>query len=128
MFNLDKYRSVIWRKGGREFPFLDCYGVINEIRRDLKLAPWPELNGVTIDDNGLDAACHHLVSTGTLQCCEPAPGVAIACYAGSVVTHVAIVVSIDGQLRAVECNPGMNVSSWPLARFVRRFLKVEFYQ
>ncbi|HDZ2095891.1 TPA: nitrite transporter, partial [Klebsiella pneumoniae] len=24
MFNPDKYRSVIWLKGGRSFPKLDC--------------------------------------------------------------------------------------------------------
>ena len=60
--------------------------------------------------------------------CDPAPGAGIACYSGSVVTHVAIVVEIDGALHAVECNPRTNVTFLPLARFARRFVRVEYYQ
>ncbi len=37
MFNPDKYRSVTWLKGGRVYPQLDCFGIVNEIRRDLNL-------------------------------------------------------------------------------------------
>jgi hypothetical protein len=37
MFNPDKYRSVEWQKGGRAYPALDCFGIVNEIRRDLGL-------------------------------------------------------------------------------------------
>ena len=35
MFNSDKYLSVKWLKGGRIYPELDCFGIINEIRGDL---------------------------------------------------------------------------------------------
>jgi hypothetical protein len=35
MFNPEKYRSVTWLKGGRVYPQLDCFGIVNEIRRDL---------------------------------------------------------------------------------------------
>ncbi len=45
MFNPDKYRSVKWQKGGRSFPKLDCFGIVNEIRRDLNLPVWPILPG-----------------------------------------------------------------------------------
>ncbi|MBQ5000334.1 nitrite transporter, partial [Klebsiella pneumoniae] len=54
MFNPDKYRSVKWQKGGRSFPKLDCFGIVNEIRRDLNLPVWPDFAGVTKDDGGLD--------------------------------------------------------------------------
>lgn len=40
MFNPDKYRSVTWLKGGRVYPQLDCFGIVNEIRRDLGLPVW----------------------------------------------------------------------------------------
>jgi hypothetical protein len=40
MFNPDKYRSVTWLKGGRVYPQLDCFGIVNEIR-----AIWGYLNG-----------------------------------------------------------------------------------
>jgi hypothetical protein len=49
MFNPDKYRSVTWLKGGRVYPQLDCFGIVNEIRRDLELPEWPDFAGVTKD-------------------------------------------------------------------------------
>ena len=124
MFNPDKYRSVNWLKGGRNYPALDCFGIVNEIRRDLGLSLWPEFAGVTKDDNGLD---REALMTD-LKRCEPVPGAGIACYSGSLVTHVGIVVEIDGVLHAAECNPRTNVTFLPLARFTRRFVRVEYYQ
>lgn len=126
MFNINKYRSVTWLKGGRAYPQLDCFGIVNEIRRDLGLEPWPEFSGVTKDDNGLDREARGLMID--LKRCEPVPGAGIACYSGSLVTHVAIVVEIDGALHAAECNPRTNVTLLPLARFARRFIRVEYYQ
>ncbi|HHJ4155916.1 TPA: nitrite transporter [Citrobacter freundii] len=126
MLDPDKYLSVKWLKGGRVYPQLDCFGIVNEIRRDLGLAPWPEFAGVTKDDNGLDREARGLMME--LNRCEPEPGAGIACYSGSIVTHVAIVVAIDGVLHAAECNPRTNVTFLPLARFARRFISVEYYQ
>lgn len=126
MFDPDKYRSVIWLKGGRAYPELDCFGIVNEIRSDLNLPLWPEFSGVTKDDNGLDREARGLMSE--LTRCEPAPGAGIACYSGGIVTHVAIVVDIGGGLYAAECNPKSNVTFLPLSRFERRFVKVEYYQ
>lgn len=126
MFNPDKYRSVTWLKGGRVYPELDCFGIVNEIRRDLDLPLWPEFSGVTKDDNGLDREARGLMSE--LTKCEPTPGAGIACYSGGMVTHVGIVVDIGGSLYAAECNPKSNVSFLPLSRFERRFVKVEYYQ
>lgn len=59
MFNTDKYRSVEWQKGGRAFPSLDCFGIVNEIRRDLALAPWPEFAGITKDDSHGQSGSQH---------------------------------------------------------------------
>ncbi|HHT0955153.1 nitrite transporter [Enterobacter sp. RHBSTW-00593] len=126
MFNPDKYRSVTWLKGGRVYPELDCFGIVNEIRRDLDLPLWPEFSGVTKDDNGLDREARGLMSE--LTKCEPTPGAGIACYSGGMVTHVGIVVDIGGSLYAAECNPKSNVTFLPLSRFERRFVKVEYYQ
>ncbi|MEI9881417.1 nitrite transporter [Atlantibacter hermannii] len=126
MFNPDKYRSVQWQKGGRVFPALDCFGIVNEIRRDLGLKPWPEFAGVTKDGDGLDQEARGLMSE--LKRCDPCEGAGIACYSGSVVTHVAVVVDIGGVLHAAECNPRANVTFLPLARFARRFVRVEYYQ
>lgn len=126
MLDTDKYRSVTWLKGGRSFPKIDCFGIVNEIRRDLGLAEWPEFAGVTKDDGGLDHAARNLMKS--LRRCDPCEGAGVACYSGSTVTHVGIVVNLNGQLHVAECNPQTNVTFLPLARFRRRFVKVEFWQ
>lgn len=126
MFNPDKYLSVVWLKGGRVFPNIDCFGIVNEIRRDMGLTDWPDFSGVTKDNAGLEREARSLIAC--LTRCAPCEGAGIACYSGSVVTHVAIVVIIDGVLHAAECNPKINVTFLPLSRFERRFVNVEYYQ
>ncbi|EDR0879101.1 nitrite transporter [Salmonella enterica] len=126
MFNPDKYRSVTWLKGGRVYPELDCFGIVNEVRRDLGLQIWPDFAGVTKDDNGLDREARNLMLT--LQHCEPCEGAGVACYSGSTVTHVGVVVNLNGRLYVAECNPESNVSFTLVAQFIRRFVKVEFWQ
>ncbi len=94
MFSPDKYRSVTWLKGGRVYPELDCFGIVNEIRRDLGLPAWPDFAGITKDDNGLDREARRMMQT--LQRCAPCEGAGVACYTGSTVTHVGIVVCMGG--------------------------------
>lgn len=45
MFVQEKYRSVVWLKGGRVFPEIDCFGLVLEVRRDLGLPDWPDFAG-----------------------------------------------------------------------------------
>ncbi|EPR9414146.1 nitrite transporter [Klebsiella pneumoniae] len=126
MFNPDKYRSVKWQKGGRAYPLLDCFGIVNEIRSDLGLPEWPDFAGVTKDGGGLDREARKLMLS--LKRCDPCEGAGVACYSGSTVSHVGIVVMLDNQLLVAECNPETNVTFLPLPRFKRRFVKVEFWQ
>lgn len=126
MFNPDKYRSVKWQKGGRAYPLLDCFGIVNEIRRDLGLPEWPDFAGVTKDGGGLDREARKLMLS--LKRCDPCEGAGVACYSGSTVSHVGIVVMLDNQLQVAECNPGSGVTFLSLARFIRRFNRVEFWQ
>ena len=126
MFEPDKYLSVTWLKGGRSFPKLDCFGIVNEIRRDLGLPEWPDFAGVTKDDNGLDREARKLMLR--LERCEPCEGAGVACYSGSTVTHVAVVVKINGELMVAECGSATNVTFLPLTRFKRRYVRVEFWK
>jgi len=123
--DLDRFQNVRWVAGGREYPWLDCYGVINEVRAVLGLSLWPEYAGITKEDGGLaGAAAEHARSAAT---CAPEPGAVAFCYEGSAVAHVAVVIEQDGRLCALECNPGRHVTVLPLSRFCRRFVRVEFY-
>lgn len=126
MFQPDKYLSVKWLKGGRTYPELDCFGIVNEIRADLGLPLWPDFAGVTKDGGGLDREARKLMFS--LERCEPCEGAGVACYSGAVVTHVGIVVWLDNQLQVAECNHGTNVTFLPLNRFIRRFYRVEFWR
>ncbi|HCI9218364.1 TPA: nitrite transporter [Klebsiella pneumoniae] len=126
MFQPDKYLSVKWLKGGRAYPELDCFGIVNEIRADLGLPLWPDFAGVTKDCGGLDREARKLMRS--LERCEPCEGAGVACFSGSVVTHVGIVVLLDNQLQVAECNPATNVTFLPLNRFVTRFYRVEFWR
>jgi hypothetical protein len=126
MFNPDKYLSVIWQKGGRVYPELDCFGIVNEVRRDLGMQEWPDFAGVTKDGNGLNREARKLMLR--LQRCDPCEGAGVACYTGSTVTHVGVVVAINGQLFVADCNENSNVSFRQIERFKRRYIKVEFWK
>jgi len=126
MFQPDKYLSVSWQKGGRAFPHVDCFGLVNEIRRDMSLAPWPDFFGVTKDNDGLNREAKSFIQS--LVKCEPEPGAGVVCFTGKAVTHVAVVVTLDGVLHVAECNPGQNVTFLPVERFIRKFVRVEFWK
>jgi len=126
MFNQDKYLSVTWLKGGRVYPELDCFGVVNEIRRDLGKPMWPDFAGVTKDGKGLDREARKLMLK--LEKCDPEPGAGVACYTGSTVTHVGVVVEMGGSLYVAECNAGSNVTFLPVKNFCQRYVKVEFWR
>ncbi|WP_316547858.1 nitrite transporter [Klebsiella michiganensis] len=126
MFNPDKYLSVTWLKGGRVYPQLDCFGLVNEIRRDLNLPEWPDFAGVTKDGGGLDREARKLMLT--LERCDPCEGAGVACFSGSTVTHVAVVVKLNGELMVAECGSATNVTFLPLSRFKRRYVQVEFWK
>lgn len=121
--DLEKYLEVVWVSGGREFPELDCYGVVNEVRRDLGLPPWDDYAGATraeLPGLATAAASEHAGS-------DLVEGAVAFCYEGSVVTHVAVLVEVDGRMCTLECNDVHNVTVLPVSRFERRFNKVEYY-
>lgn len=122
-FNLDKYTDVEWKSGGREYPYLDCYGVVNEVRRDLGLSEWPEYEGAERDDLDELATEARQEREGS----EIVEGAVAFCYEGSMVVHVAVLVAVDGRMCALECNPEHNVTVMPVSRLERRFVKVEYY-
>ncbi|SDI77812.1 hypothetical protein SAMN05216588_12465 [Pseudomonas flavescens] len=126
MIDTSKYLDARWLEGGRVWPFVDCYGIILEIRHDLGLDEWPAWDGITKQEDGLHR--HGTCFVAQRERCEPEAGAVACCYTGSLMTHVAVVVGAPDGLRVAECNPGRGFSCTPLLRFKRRWLRVEFYR
>ena len=127
MIEARKYiEEVRWQKGGRMWPNLDCYGLPLVIREHLGLERWPSWDGVTKDDDGLDRAGNEFVRSR--ERCEPEEGALACCYTASMMTHVGVVVETTSGLCVMECNPDIGVTCMPVRRFVRRWLRVEFYR
>ena len=108
------------------YPFLDCFGVVNEIRHDLGMEKLPDFAGVTKDNNGLDREARNYIKK--LTSCSPENGALALCYSGSIVTHVAIVIDANEGIIVAESNPKTNVTFISLSRFIKRFVRVEFYK
>lgn len=121
--DLEKYLDVVWVSGGRVFPELDCYGVVNEVRRDLGLPSWDEYPGATREELPELARQATLEHAGS----DLVEGAVAFCYEGSLVTHVAVLVQVDGRMCALECNDGRNVTVLAVSRFEKRFHRVEYY-
>lgn len=95
--DLEKYLDVVWVSGGRVFPELDCYGVVNEVRRDLGLPAWDEHAGATRDDLPELAQRAVLQHAGS----DLVEGAVAFCYEGSMAG-----VPAQGRLRARLLGPG----------------------
>ena len=108
------------------WPEVDCYGLILEVRRDLGLDEWPAWDGVTKDQDGLHRFGTEFVSAR--ERCEPEPGAVACCYTASLMTHVAVVVEFGGALYVAECNPKQGFTCIPIRRFLKQWLRVEFYR
>ena len=122
--DLDKYLAVRWVAGGRVYPELDCYGVVQEVQRDLGQTPWPDYPGATREQLpalATEAITRHAGS-------DLDEGAVAMCYEGSLVTHVAVLVRVDGRMCALESSQAHNVTLLPLPRFERRYLRVEYYR
>jgi hypothetical protein len=63
--------------------------------------------------------------------CDPRPGAIACCYRGSLCTHIAIVVEIDGRLMILETDEPGKGRHGPrlvsLKPFQQRYLRVVFY-
>lgn len=125
MIDLNKYLSGEWLEGGRAWPQVDCYGLVLEVRRDLGLEEWPEWGAARRGDGMHEAGEEFTSGRGP---CDPEQGAVALCYLGSLLSHVGVVVMVDGMLQVLECNSRRHVSLTPMSRFRRRFVRVEFYR
>jgi len=123
---IEKYLHGKYVECGREWPNVDCYGIVLKVREDLNLPAWPSWENAKKDDGTMDSAWADFVKT--LEKCAPQVGCIAACYKGSLMRHVAIVVDFNGVLSALEISLNTGVICLPIRRLERRFKRVEYYR
>lgn len=123
MINQDEYLKIKWVEGGRKFPELDCYGLVNKVREDLGFDLWPDFEGVGKD--GLDYHMREFLRQRIEA--RPVPGAMVLVYKGKLVNHVGVIVELEKELYVAESNPRRNVSFTPLSRFLRQNPKLDFW-
>lgn len=103
MIDHDKYPAGKYREGGRVWPFVDCYGLVLEVRRDLGLPDWPEWADIRAGDGSMVEVAGKWFPT--LTPCEPEEGALIALYQGSEMRHVGVVVRCGESLKPWKSPP-----------------------
>lgn len=111
-------------EGGREYPFLDCYGLVLAVRRNLGMHCPAEYADVRVGERMDSATRNELPS---FRKCDPEHGAIAICWRMNIVRHIAIVVNIGGELRVMECNPHKNTTHCTIADFERKYKRVEYY-
>lgn len=127
MINYRRYRTWMYLDGGRGPVFIDCWGLVREVRHDLGY-PWlPSFSECRHTDlRGFTRAYEQ--QAAQMQVGEPAEGAIAAAFSGRLCVHVGIVVSIDGRLLVLDINPGRGVGTEALSDFEARYGEVLYYR
>lgn len=109
-------------EGGRQWPHVDCYGIVLHVRSLLGMPALPELGharrGVNMNEIGTAQA-------QAMVACGPEDGVVAACYDGAgLMIHTGVCYAGE----VIECNPRRNASRVLVHKFIKRFHRVEFYK
>lgn len=124
---LDKYLSSSYRDGGRELPFVDCYGLVRLVRDEVfGKADLPSFGHVR---NTMPAEFTRCVRHAALDFgeCRPEPGAIATVWRGRICVHIAIVVEIDGRLAVLDTGSKTGPSWSSVPRFEARFAKVIYF-
>lgn len=125
MINLFKYREIVWFDGGRDFPYLDCYGLVLEFRKDLGLPTWPDYRGVTKHRNQFDQEAREFIRTRRKT--EPESGAMGLVTRAGVINHAVVCFEFAGLLYVAECNPVSNMTISTVSDFMRKNKNTEWW-
>ena len=125
---LAKYLASSYRDGGRELPFVDCYGLVRLVRAELfGLEDLPAYGHVR---NSMPAEFTRCVKRAATEFeeCRPEPGAVATVWRGRICVHIAIVVEIDGRLAVLDTGSKAGPSWSSVPRFEARFAKVVYFR
>lgn len=118
VINLDKYAAVRYAEGGRDYPALDCFGLVLSVRQDMGLPEWPDYRGITKHGGAFDRAAREFIKARHRT--EPVAGAIGFVETRGLVTHAVVCVAVGGLLYVAECNPDSNVTISLLSEFSRK--------
>lgn len=122
--DIQHYLRTVWTDAGREYPYLDCWGLVLAVRSDMGLPSLPSFADVLHDDTRSITHAYR-DALGQLRKTEPVPGAIAAVKRGSLCRHVGVVVESDGMLWVLEARPeGASITR--IEKYQRRFF-VEFW-
>ncbi|ERY56330.1 hypothetical protein DZA07_25075 [Pseudomonas aeruginosa] len=125
---LDKYLSSSYRDGGRDLPFVDCYGLVRLVREEVfGKGDLPAFGHVR---NTMPAEFTRCVKQAATEFeeCRPEPGAVATVWRGRICVHIAIVVEIDGRLAVLDTGSKTGPSWSSVPRFEARFAKVAYFR
>lgn len=128
---LDDLLSVPYVADGRSQHGADCYGLTRLARVHLFGKPWMPMHGNVMgsDKSALTAAVQE--ESANYRQCRPHAGAIATAWRGSLCTHIAIVVEVDGKPMILETNEPGKADHGPrlvgIRPFEQRFLRVIYY-
>lgn len=125
---LAKYLASSYRDGGRELPFVDCYGLVRLVRQEVfGKSDLPSFGHVRNTMPAEFTRCVKQAAAGFEEC-RPEPGAVATVWRGRICVHIAIVVEIDGRLAVLDTGSKTGPSWSTVARFESRFARVVYYR
>ena len=128
---LNELLAVPYTANGRSADGADCYGLTRMARVYLFGKPWMPVHGAVegSDKKALTGAVTE--EAARYREVKPYPGAVATAWRGSLCTHIAIVVDVDGRRMILETNEPGKADHGPrlvnLRHFEQRFLRVVYY-
>ncbi|WP_313240351.1 hypothetical protein [Stutzerimonas kunmingensis] len=124
---IDKYLASQYRDGGRELPFVDCYGLVRLARSErFGKDDLPSFGHVRNTMPAEFTRCVKQAASAFVEC-DPQPGAVATVWRGRICVHIAIVVEVDGRLAVLDTGSKTGPAWSSVPRFEARFAKVVYY-
>lgn len=125
---VNKYLMGQYEDGARGPVRYDCWGLVREARHlhcGKRLLPsWGDIRNT----QPKEFTRAYRSESATMEECPPEHGAIAAVFRGPVCTHVALVVSLDDRLYALDINPSKGARFQPVPDFESQYLKVVYYR
>lgn len=126
---INRYLATRYVRGGREWPALDCWGLVRLARAELFGMAMLPLCGDAYpgDMPAITRACQSVAELADLRAGPPCPGAIATAWRARLCVHVGLIVMCDGVLRVLETDLKTGPCLTAIAVFSARYTRVLFY-